>query len=142
MGESSQRPREQRSGRGSHRAVRVLGGLGNLRPFAEVIEGSRSSAELRDDTYLASAGALYAIGYAVHLAHHEHKIPTNEAMRALSAIDFNRPAKDHDITPNDTAFAGNLVDPSSGRIAAGRAAWEAAGDAILDRMLKAIEPSA
>lgn len=111
-------------------------GLANLRPYAEVIKGSRTAAELREDTYLASAGALYAVAYAVHEAHHVHKIAVSEAAKALATISFDRPAKDHGITPTDTIFAGNLVDPASGRIAAGRGAWEAAGKEILNRILK------
>ena len=66
------------------------------------------------------AGALYAIAYAVHQAVHEYEVPIDEAMAALGAIDFSRPTRDHDLTPKDTVFAGNLVDSASGRIAVGR----------------------
>jgi DGQHR domain-containing protein len=109
-------------------------GLGNLRPFAEVIAGSRTVAELRDETYLAAAGALYAIAYAVHQAVHEYEVPIDDAMASLATIDFSRPAGDHDLKPEDTVFAGNLVDPASGRIATGRPVWEAAGVAVLEAM--------
>ena len=109
-------------------------GLGNLPPYAEVIKGTRTVAALREDTYLTSAGVLYAVAHAVHIAHHDHKNPIAEFTKALKMIDFDRPGKSQRITQEDTIFAGNLVDPDSGRIAAGRAAWEAAGQAILERI--------
>jgi DGQHR domain-containing protein len=105
-------------------------GLANLRPYAEVIEGSRPAAKVRDETYLTSAGVLYAIAYAVHVAREEHQIAVSEATKAL----------DGQLTPSDTIFAGNLVDPESGRIAAGRGAWEAAGKAILEKIIEIAKP--
>jgi DGQHR domain-containing protein len=117
-------------------------GLGVLQPYAEVVRGTRTAAALREDTYLTSAGVLYAVAHAVHLAHHDHKNPTAEFTRALKVIDFDRPGKSQGITRQDTIFAGNLVDPDSGRIAAGRAAWEAAGEAILKQIFSAGEHAA
>jgi len=100
-------------------------GLSELTPYADVLSGSVSAKELRENTYLASAGVLYAIGYAVHKAVRDHGTDVRTAVRALGSVDFNRPNKTEKITPNDTIFAGNLVDPESGKIAAGRSAWRA-----------------
>ncbi|MFH8477203.1 DNA sulfur modification protein DndB [Streptomyces sp. NPDC018000] len=122
--------------------IALWAGLANLRPYAEVINASRSAAQLRSDTYLASAGVLYAIAYAIYMARHDHKLPITHAVEALTAIDFKRPRtvggelKTSGLTPEDSLFVGNLVDPTSGKIAAGRAAWEAAGEAIRARIVK------
>ena len=106
--------------------------LGALAPFTEVINGKRTAADLRSSSYLTSAGVLYAIAYAAYLARQKHETPMAEFTKALKAVNFDRPGKAHGITKTDTIFAGNLIDPDSGRIAAGRTAWEAAGVAILD----------
>jgi hypothetical protein len=82
---------------------------------------------------------MYAVAHAVYMAHHDHKNPIPEVMDALQAINFDRPARrpssSEPLRRGDTIFAGTLVDPESGRIAAGRAAWEAAADAILESIL-------
>ena len=58
-------------------------------------------------------------------------------------INLDRPGRPagsaHPLTPLDTIFAANLVDPESGRIAAGHAAWQAAADAIRERILTSAE---
>jgi DGQHR domain-containing protein len=113
--------------------------LGHLTPYANVIKEARTAAQVRDDTYLTSAGVLYAVAHAVHVAHHEHKNAITEFTKALRVINFDRPdrhpSSSQPLTRRDTIFAGSLVDPESGRIGAGRAAWEAAADAIRERIL-------
>ena len=42
-------------------------GLSELEPYAAVIAGTTTAAELRERTYLASVGLLYAIGWAATL---------------------------------------------------------------------------
>ncbi len=112
-------------------------GLGTLKPYAEVIDGTSTAAQLREGTYLASAGALYALGWAAHLANAEHGIRPRDFARSLAVIDFARPGKARDLTPEDTIFAGNLVDPATGRISGSRTGWEPAANLILDRALAA-----
>ena len=107
-------------------------GLGTLAPVAGVLDGKHTATDLRRNSYLASAGVLYAIAHAANTAYQKHETPMAEYAKALEVIDFSRPSKTHGITRQDTIFAGSLVDPESGRIAAGRTAWEAAGAAILD----------
>lgn len=110
-------------------------GLSELTPYADVIDGNISAKELRESTYLTSAGVLYAIGYAVHRAVRDHGMDVQTAVKALDTVDFARTPNTMDITPADTIFAGNLVDPDSGKIGAGRAAWESAADALLKRIV-------
>ena len=107
-------------------------GLGALPPFMEVINGKRTAVDLRSKSYLTSAGVLYAIAHAACLARQKHKTPMVEFTKTLESVSFDRPSKTRDITRQDTIFAGSLVDPDSGRIAAGRTAWEGAGAALLD----------
>ncbi|MCU7707119.1 DNA sulfur modification protein DndB [Streptomyces albidoflavus] len=112
-------------------------GLSELTPYADVIDNSITAKELREKTYLTSAGVLYAIGYAVFRAVHEHGMDVRTAVKGLDNVDFTRTAKTTKITQKDTIFAGNLVDPDSGKIAAGRAAWESAAEALLSQMISA-----
>ncbi|MFC9948920.1 DNA sulfur modification protein DndB [Streptomyces pratensis] len=112
-------------------------GLSELTPYADVLDNSVTARELREKTYLTSAGVLYAIGYAVYRAVHEHGMEVRTAVKALNAVDFSRTPKTAKITPNDTILAGSLVDPDSGKIAAGRAAWESAAGALLKQIVSA-----
>jgi DGQHR domain-containing protein len=106
--------------------------LGELVRFADVIDGSVKVPELREATYLTSAGVLYAIAYAVHQAHFVGQIPMKDAVRALDSVSFDRTAKTSSITAEETIFAGNLIDPETGKLQAGRTAWEFAAKALLD----------
>lgn len=40
------------------------------------------------------------------------------------------PSDEHPITSDESLFAGNLIDPVTGKVGSGRPAWEAAGDAL------------
>jgi DGQHR domain-containing protein len=104
--------------------------LGELIRFADVVEGSVKAPEVREATYLTSAGVLYAIAYAVHMAHSAN-IPVKDAFKVLDTISFDRTSKTSEITASDTIFAGNLVDSETGKIQAGRAAWELAANELL-----------
>lgn len=110
-------------------------GLSELTPYADVIDGSTTAAQLRESTYLTSAGVLYAIAYAVYRATHEKGMNVSGAIKALDSVDFSRTSKITGITSEDTIFAGTLVDPDSGKIAAGRAAWEGAADTLLKHII-------
>ncbi|MGX4691567.1 DNA sulfur modification protein DndB [Streptomyces sp. JNUCC 63] len=125
--------------------------LGEMARFADVIEGEVKGSELRDATYLLSAGVLYAIAYAVYLVKSaasivadvttdpdvkdkiENIIPL--AVRALEDADFARigdekikeATPDKQLTEDDSIFVGNLIEPATGKLAAGRTAWEGAG---------------
>ncbi|MEV6477933.1 DNA sulfur modification protein DndB [Streptomyces sp. NPDC051657] len=123
--------------------------LGEMAKFADVIEGEVKGAELRKATYLVSAGVLYAIAYAVYLVKTsaavlaesaspevkeqiENIIPL--AVSALDDIDFSRipdekikaATADEPLTEDDSIFVGNLIEPATGKLAAGRTAWEGA----------------
>ncbi|MEU8787181.1 DNA sulfur modification protein DndB [Streptomyces sp. NPDC048637] len=124
--------------------------LGEMTRFADAIEGEVKGAELREATYLLSAGVLYAIAYAVYLVKSaaaalsysadpdlkdkiDSIIPL--AVRALDDVDFARildekikkATADEPLSEDDSIFVGNLIEPATGKLAAGRTAWEGAG---------------
>ncbi|AWI29770.1 DNA sulfur modification protein DndB [Streptomyces tirandamycinicus] len=104
---------------------------------AAVLSGEKTAAALRDKTYLASAGVLYAIAYAVHKAITEHKVTVKDAMKRLGDVNYMRPPTpepERPLTTQDTPFAGNLVDPETGKVGSGRPAWEAAAEELLKRI--------
>jgi DGQHR domain-containing protein len=113
-------------------------GLGEVGPYAELIAGERTTAKVRESTYLASAGVLYAVGWAAHLAGKENVSP-EEFARSLGGIDFARPARkpsaDRPLTHKDTIFAGTLVDPATGKISGSQNAWEPAAEHVLGKVL-------
>jgi DGQHR domain-containing protein len=111
----------------------VWAGIASLPDIAAVIEGGRAAAELREKTYLSSAGVLYAVSYAIYLAT-EKGIDLDTLFRRIATVDFGRvePATGETLTTSDTIFAGNLVDPETGKIGSGRPAWEAAAHALLE----------
>jgi hypothetical protein len=85
----------------------------------------------------------YAIAYALHRAHEDHNISISTALERLAHVDFARPLATDDGRPlsapvkkDDTVFAGTLVDPDTGKVGSGRRAWEAAGDDLLEIILK------
>jgi DGQHR domain-containing protein len=128
---------------GAEKKLRELWtGLGNLPWIADVIKGDKTTAELRSHTYLGSAGVQYAIAYALHRAHEDHSISISTALERLSHVDFARPATvdgrplSVPVKKEDTVFAGTLVDPDTGKVGSGRPAWEAAGDDLLEIILK------
>jgi DGQHR domain-containing protein len=113
-------------------------GLGTLPPIADVVSGTSTPAKLRERSLLAAAGVQYAIAYAIHHARQEGTT-YGDAARALAAVNFDRPrlsasaprpSEDHPITSDETIFAGNLIDPVTGKVGSGRPAWEAAGAAL------------
>ncbi|MFI1604081.1 DNA sulfur modification protein DndB [Streptomyces griseofuscus] len=105
--------------------------------IAPILSGNRTAADMREKTYLASSGVLYAIAYAVHMASTEHKIPVKDAMKRLSDVKYTRPGTPKPgerLTVEDTPFAGNLVDPETGKVGSGRPAWEAAAEVLLQHI--------
>jgi DGQHR domain-containing protein len=113
-------------------------GLSTLPGIGEVISGKETPARLRDRSLLTAAGIQYAVAYAIHMAH-EDGIGYGEAARALAKVNFDRPrldpstprpSEENPVTPDECVFAGNLVDPLTGRVGSGRPAWEAAGEAL------------
>ena len=119
------------------KAVGMWKGLGSLPGFADVIAGTLTAAELRKGTLLGSAGVLYAIAYALHLAH-QQGTDYESAAKALGSVSFGRPARkpteSNPLTQEDTIFAGTLVDAQTGKIGSGRPAWEAAA-AVLEQVI-------
>ncbi|WP_367132203.1 MULTISPECIES: DNA sulfur modification protein DndB [Streptomyces] len=99
--------------------------LGEMVRFADVVSGEMKAPELREATYLTSAGVLYAIAYATYIAQ-KGGIPIPDAVRALDEISFDRTTKTASITTEDTIFAGTLIDTETGKLTAGRTAWETA----------------
>ncbi|MER6635900.1 MULTISPECIES: DNA sulfur modification protein DndB [Streptomyces] len=110
-------------------------GLGELVRFADVVEGNVSVPELREATYLTSASVLYAIAYAVHTITVDGTVSIADAVRAMDAVDFDRTTKTADIRTEDTIFAGNLIDTETGKLVAGRTAWETAGGLLLSEIV-------
>jgi DGQHR domain-containing protein len=110
--------------------------LGELVRFADIIDGEVKAPELREATYLTSAGVLYAIALAVYRANYMFNIPVQDAVKALDSVNFDRTSKTNDITHEDTIFAGNLIDPDTGKLQAGRTAWETAARELLNVITK------
>lgn len=106
--------------------------VGELVRFADIVDGEVKAPELREATYLTSAGVLYAIALAVYLANYMFNIPVQDAVKALDSVNFDRTAKTSDITREDTIFAGSLIDPETGKLQAGRTAWETAARDLLE----------
>jgi len=126
--------------------IEMWKGLGQITGFADVISGKMTAAELRERSLLTTAGVQYAIAYALHLAH-ESGIGYGKAAQALASANFDRPrlnpkalppSEDHPVTTKESPFAGNLIDPITGKVGSGRPAWEAAGESLF----KAIEAEA
>lgn len=112
--------------------VEMWQGLSTIPGLKAVVDGSKTPADLRADTLLGSAGVQYAIAYAISRAH-DDGVPYETAAKALAKVNFNRPrvpVEGQPITSDETLFAGNLIDPESGKIGSGRPAWEAAGDIL------------
>ncbi|KQV15335.1 MULTISPECIES: DNA sulfur modification protein DndB [unclassified Kitasatospora] len=123
----------------AHTLTELWRGLAEWPDIAAVVAGDRTTASLREETYLTSAGVLYAIAYAVHRAHVDYKIPIKTAMAALAKVDYRRvpaPKPGEKITVRETPFAGNLIDPETGKIGSGRPAWEAAAEGLLKQINK------
>ncbi|MFD5140611.1 DNA sulfur modification protein DndB [Streptomyces sp. NPDC058378] len=103
--------------------------LGELALFADVIDDSVKAYELRQNTYVLSAGVLYAVAMAVYLLQKEGTA-VSEAVKAMDSFSFGRTKKVKDITSADTPFAGNLIDTETGKLVAGRTAWETAAQIL------------
>lgn len=117
-------------------------GLGTLPGIADVITGKLISAKLRERSLITTAGVQYAMAYAIYLAH-ENKIAYGDAARALAEVTFDRPrlegpppSEEDPITSNESIFAGNLIDVATGKVGSGRPAWEAAGEALANVVIK------
>ena len=124
--------------------VLLFKGLEQIPGWAEVIQGSSTMADIRLATFLGSAGVLYAVAYAIHLANQEDKESYDKIARAVCEVDFTRPSRTPKLedvstylTKEDSIFAGSIIDPKTGKVGSGRLAWEAAAwdfrDAILTR---------
>ena len=122
--------------------VLLFKGLERIPGWAEVIQGSSTMANIRLSTFLSSAGILYAVAYAIHLAHQEGKGAYDEIGRAVCEVDFTRPSRTPKLedlstylTKEDSIFVGSLIDPKTGKVGSGRLAWEAAGQEVRDAIL-------
>lgn len=128
---------------GTEKSLRELWtGLGNLPWIADIISGEKTTAELREHTYLGSSGVQYAIAYALHRAFADHHVDITTALERLAAVDFSRPETEDGrptvlpVKKEHTVFAGTLVDADTGKVGSGRPAWEAAGEDLLEIILK------
>lgn len=130
---------------GAEKLLRELWtGLGELPWISDVIAGEKTTAEVRAQTYLSSAGVQYAIAYALHRALVEKHISVASALARLASVSFERPPTSEDgtrllstpVKKADTIFAGTLVDADTGKVGSGRPAWEAAGEDLLGVILK------
>ena len=119
-------------------AVSLWRGLGQLPDFADVISGKVSPAKLREKSLLTTAGVQYAIAYALYISRGTG-IAAQDATEALAGVNFDRPridpkaprpSEENPITQAESPFAGNLIDPYTGKVGSGRPAWEAAGEAL------------
>jgi hypothetical protein len=117
--------------------------LGELPEFSDVLTGKeRSTSRLREQTYLASSGVLYAIAWGAYLS---GDITT--FVKGLGNVSFARPTdkdgkvttkgtgKNGEFTRADTILAGTLVD-ERGKISGAQNAWEAAADMLRDAATK------
>ena len=113
--------------------IELIRGLEAMPGWAEVVAGSRTPAQLRSDTFLGSAGVLYALALAIHMAKN-HDYSYTEAAEKVSTLNFERPVRepseDDPLTREETPFAGTLVEAATGKIGSGRPAWEAAAKAL------------
>ena len=96
--------------------------LSTLPAFAALLDGANTVSDLRKDTYLASAGVLYALAWACHQS-------------GVSPAEFFKAVGEHvDFSRTGTFFEGTIVDatdPDKKKISGGRVAWEAAAVHIL-----------
>lgn len=127
--------------------VELWKAVGELPGIADVISGRLTAAKLREKSLLTASGIQYAVAYALYQAH-ESGVGYGEAVRALAPVSFDRPrvdpespqpSEDNPVTTEESVFAGNLVDPVTGKIGSGRPAWEAAGEALFRRIESHIE---
>lgn len=126
-------------------AIEMWKGLGALPGIADVVTGKLTPAKLRERSLLTTAGVQYAVAYALYLSH-EDGIDYGAATEALASVNFERPRLDAKaprpseatpITVEESIFAGNLIDPNTGKMGSGRPAWEAAGEALHDAIVSA-----
>ncbi|MFN8105301.1 MAG: DNA sulfur modification protein DndB [Acidimicrobiia bacterium] len=114
-------------------AVELWKGLGTIDGLADVIAGTKTPAQVREASLLGAAGVQYAIAYAVYLARQDG-VGYGDAARALAKVNFDRPTREpsesQPIKTSESVFAGNLIDPITGKVGSGRPAWEAAGQAL------------
>jgi DGQHR domain-containing protein len=127
--------------------VELWKGLGALPGLADVVAGRLAPAKLRERSLLTAAGVQYAMAYAIYLAH-ESSVSYGDAARALGTVNFDRPrldagavraSEDDPITTDESVFAGNLIDPHTGKVGSGRPAWEAAGEALYKALMSALD---
>lgn len=124
----------------------LFAGLSEIEPYASIVSGESTVAEVRVSTYAVSGAVLYALGYALFLARTEDGIELGDAARALAAVNFDRPQRqptpEAPLTSEESVFAGNIVESSNGKIIAGRDAWQLAGrrlhEVIRERVAQAV----
>ena len=120
--------------------VGLLLGLEAVPGWADVVAGNLTPAHLRASTFLCSAGALYALALAIHMAKREG-FSYAEAAEKVATLNFVRPqrepSEESPLTVDETPFAGTLVDRETGKISSGRPAWEAAADSLHSIAFKA-----
>jgi hypothetical protein len=117
--------------------------LGELPAFADVLTGKeRATSRLREQTYLASSGVLYAIAWGAYMSG-----DITAFVKGLGNVSFARPTdkegkvatkgtgENGEFTRADTILAGTLVD-ERGKISGAQNAWEAAADVLRDAATK------
>ncbi|MCX8495922.1 MAG: hypothetical protein ORN51_07045 [Akkermansiaceae bacterium] len=114
---------------------------GDLPGIKEVLAGELSPEDLRATSLVLGGAVTYACAYAIHLLKTNDGISLGEGVKRLAAINFNRPnrvpTETKPLTKNETIFAGNIIDPATGKVASGRPAWETAGQELYERIRKA-----
>ncbi|WP_194909558.1 DNA sulfur modification protein DndB [Catenulispora rubra] len=116
--------------------------LGELPGYGNVINGGTSATDLREGTYLTSAGVLYGIATAVWAfasSAPDTRGTITAAVRTLDDFNFSRTPKTERITTADTPLAGTLIDPGTGKLANGRTAWEGAAAVIGQHISRSLE---
>ncbi len=117
--------------------IELWNGLGTLSGIGDVITGKLTTAKLRERSLLTTAGVEYSMAYAMYLAH-EKGIGYGDVAPALAEVNVDRPrvasgpppSEADPITTDESIFAGNLIDPVTGKVGSGRPAWEAAAEAL------------
>jgi len=109
---------------------------GKLPGIADVLAGTKSPLELREQSLILGGAVSYACAYAVHLLKVREGLGLGDAVKRLTTVNFDRPTRtpteQAPLTSTETIFAGNIIDPATGKVASGRPAWEAAGEVLYD----------
>jgi len=119
--------------------------LSEVDPWSRIVAGEGEDtpehstvASVRATTFALSASVLYAIAYAAHRAVDDDDMTYAEAAHALAGINFDRPTKvptpEDPWTSADSIFVGSIIEATSGKMLAGREAWETAADVIYNHI--------